>query len=168
MLALASPAASKATPRDLRFGGRRCTANSCHRGSRQFEAHSRSELPARVPRGVWVQPQPRGNRGPNGLARVAPYPQGRAKRFVPWASRHLPTAARASGTAGSKGQIGAWSNHKPRFERPTWLGGKPLSECGEATRHSKHPAPTRRPRGCGRGCLWPGPCPIPHPTGQSC
>ena len=167
-LAPASTAASKATPRDSRFGGKHCTADSCHRGSRHFEAHSRTELPARGPGDAWARPQPHGNRGPNRLARVAPDPQDGAKHFVPWASRHLPTAAGASGTAGSRGQIGAWPNHKPRLERPIWLGRKPFSECGEATLHSKHPAPTRHRRGCGRGCLWPAPCPTPHPTGQSC
>ena len=46
--------------------------------------------------------------------------------------------------------------------------GKPLTEPGEATRHSKHPAPKHHPTGCAHGCLWPAPCPAPRPIGRNC
>ena len=46
--------------------------------------------------------------------------------------------------------------------------GKTLTEPGEATQHSKHPAPPCRPTEGAHGCLWPAPCPAPRPIGRSC
>ena len=100
------------------------TTDNGHRDNRQLEQPNRARQAERCLRAralTWLH----GSHAPQALRYAAPGQlqterRDGSNRFPAWASKRLPTAARASGTAGSKGKSVAFRNHKPSTSK---LGG---------------------------------------------